>query len=623
MTAGTSERWTEIKALAASGDAAAAFSALRAMARPDDDFPTQRRYARLLAQLPKAALGLRPIRIALLASSTTDQLAEMVRLWLGLEGFDAQILEPPFGQIAQSVLDPASALHGFEPDVVWFFTTHRDVHLRVPPGAAEADVASAIDAAVEQTKGLWRALSARLPALIVQNNVDIPAVDTFGHFEAGIPWSGRSLQRGYNLALGRAPEPGTAIFDLDHVAGAFGKQRWFDTRYWYHSKHAFSFDALGIVAFQFARLVGAAKGGAKKCLVLDLDNTLWGGVIGDDGLERIELGAGPAGEAFADFQAYVGALKERGVILAVCSKNAEENAREPFLKHPGMRLTLDDIAVFRANWDNKADNIRLIARSLDIGLDSLVFVDDNPAERALVRRELPMVSVPELPADPSDYVAALHGERLFETISFSSEDAARNGYYKANASRQELRELSTDLGAYQRSLLMIAETGAVEGFHVPRAAQLINKSNQFHLTGTRYSEARLVALLAQPQWFGRQFALRDRFGDNGLISVVLLRREGDSLDIDTWVMSCRVLGRGMEEFIVNELAALARGVGCRRLVGRYVPSRKNGLVADLYRRLGFAVSADGAEWSRDADAGVLDCHIAAAGDSVVASNTEM
>ncbi len=584
--------WGGIKARAAAGDAKGAFAGLAALARHEDDFVTQRKYARLLDKLPKDGLELRPLKLALLASSTTDHFAEILRLWLALEGFDADIFQPSFGQTAQSVLDPASDLYAFAPDMVWFFGNWRDVRIEVAPGAGRAEVDAAIEAAVAEAAGLWHALQRHAPALIVHNNADIPAMDVFGHLEANVPWSRRSLLRRYNLALADALPPGVSLFDLEHVSSCWGKDRWTDSRYWYHSKHAFAFDAAGTLAFQFARLAGAAKGLAKKCLVLDLDNTLWGGVIGDDGMDGIKLGNGAAGEAFADFQDYARELKERGVILAVCSKNEDANAREPFEHHPAMRLRLDDIAVFRANWNNKADNIREIAETLNIGLDSVVFVDDNPAERSLVRDFLPMVTVPELPEDPALYAAALHRERLFETLSFSSEDRVRNDYYRANASRSELRHAYADLGEFQRSLTMVAAVGAIDSFHLPRAAQLINKSNQFHLTTTRYGDAAIKAMLEDPAWQGRHFSLKDRFGDNGLIAVVLLHRQGGDALVDTWVMSCRVLGRGMEEFIANDLVQTARAMGCRHLIGRYIPSKKNKLVAGLYPRLGFTLVED-------------------------------
>jgi FkbH-like protein len=398
------------------------------------------------------------------------------------------------------------------------------------------------------------------------------------------------------------------LFDLDEIAAAYGKRRWVDARYWHHSKHAFAFDASGLLAHEAAAMLAAAKGLAKKCLVLDLDNTLWGGVIGDDGIEGIQLGSGTDGEAFAAFQGHIKALKDRGVILAVCSKNEEANAMAPFRDHPDMRLSLDDIAVFRANWDNKADNIRAIAETLNIGLDSMVFLDDNPVERGLVRRYLPMVTVPELPSDPAGYLDVLAAGRWFETLSFGAEDRQRADYYRDNAQRAGLQSQFRDHTDYLTSLEMAAEYGDLDSFRLPRMAQLIGKSNQFHLTGTRHGEAELRrradGIAGQARWY----ALRDRFGDNGLISVVVFAWSDGVLDLDTWVMSCRVLARGMEEFILNDLVDQSLQRGCTAITARYVPSAKNGLVAGLYPRLGFTETAaepggtrcfrlDLAEWS--------------------------
>jgi FkbH-like protein len=402
--------------------------------------------------------------------------------------------------------------------------------------------------------------------------------------------------------LAAAAPDRVVIFDLDHQSALFGKARWLDHRFWYHSKHPFDFDAIGRVAHVGAQILASSKGLSKKCLVLDLDNTLWGGVIGDDGLDGIKLGTDADGEAFMAFQAYVKSLKERGVILAVCSKNEEATAKEPFLRHPDMKLGLEDIAVFRANWNNKVENIRQIANTLNIGLDSLVFVDDNPAEREIVRRFLPMIEVPELPEDPSDYVNALAAGCFFETVTFSAEDKERARYYKENAQRAELQLSFTDAADYLRSLEMSSEGGSADKFHLPRMSQLINKSNQFHLTGTRYSEAELEGFSKRDDITLRFFKLRDRFGDNGLISVLVLKQEEALLVIDTWVMSCRVLGRSMEEFIAAEILDVAHARNCRAVIGRYVPSLKNKLVSGLYARLGFTLLSDEngvTTWRRD------------------------
>ncbi len=576
------------KAALAAGDHAGALAELRAAIRPEDDFTEQARIARAFAKVDAGALGLRPLKVAVLAGSTVDHLADVLRFWLAVSGFAAEIYLAPYDTAAQTVLDPASGLYAFAPQVVWLFSTHRDAGVAVEPGTSAAEVEAAVEAAVAERTALWQVLAERLDALVLQNNADIPADDPFGNLAGAAPWGMRTALRLYNARLAAAASAGATVFDLDHVAGLWGRARWTDPRYWHHSKHAFAPDATGVVAAAASRLLAGAMGLARKCLVLDLDNTLWGGVIGDDGVAGIALGTGADGEAFVAFQRHVKALKERGVILAVVSKNEEAAARAPFESHPDMVLRLDDIAVFRANWTNKAENIQDVAETLSIGLDSLVFVDDNPAERDLVRRALPMVEVIELPEDPAYFVEALARAGYFEAAAFSTEDRRRARYYADNAKRVELKRAAVDMDGYLDGLEMVATVGGVDDFHLPRIAQLINKSNQFHLTGTRLTEREVERLANADDSEVFHVRLADRFGDNGLIAVLILRRDGEDLHVDTWVMSCRVLGRTVEEFIANQILVRARRRGCRSVVGRYVTSPKNALVAGLYDRLGFA-----------------------------------
>ncbi len=585
-------RLAAAKSALADGAHKEAFLILTALVTPGDDFVNQARVAKLSLSINQTLLGLQPIRIALLASTTLDHFSDILRFWLAQEGFAADLWIAPYDTIVPTIMDEGSDLYSFRPDIVWIFTTHRDVRVDVAAGGG-SEVQEVIAAAVATNTTLWQTIQHRLSCVILQNNADIPAGDPFGNYAGQVEWTRRNMLRRYNLSLGSAAPFGVVIFDLDHVAANFGRARWVDWRYWYHSKHAFTFDACGTLAFHAARLIAGLKGCAKKAIVLDLDNTLWGGVIGDDGLSGIKLGNGADGEAFVDFQRYVLTLKQRGIILAVCSKNEEENAKEPFLKHPDMVLKLEDIAVFRANWQNKADNICDIARILNIGADSLVFIDDSPLERNLVREFMPMVAVPELPEDPARYVQCIEEHCYFETVSFSPEDTERAAYYRTNAMRSELVAQFTNVAEYLRSLQMVSERGNLNPLLLPRMAQLINKSNQFHLTGTRYSEVELQACANRAQWLVRYYKLSDRFGDNGLISVVVLNGSIEhTVVIDTWVMSCRVLGRTMEEFIHNDIIEIARGMDCHTVIGRYLPSAKNKLVANLYSRLGFSQVSD-------------------------------
>ncbi|MFN8640372.1 MAG: HAD-IIIC family phosphatase [Candidatus Binatia bacterium] len=341
-------------------------------------------------------------------------------------------------------------------------------------------------------------------------------------------------------------------------------------------------------------MVLAGLGHVVKCLVLDLDNTLWGGVVGDDGVEGIAIGPYGDGEPFHRFQFYLRELKRRGIILAVCSKNDHDTALAPFRSHPEMVLREEDIAVFVANWDPKPDNIRLIRERLNIGFDSMVFLDDNPFERTLVRDTLPGVIVPEMPEDPSDYVRAIAELNLFETTAFSEEDRRRADLYRANAERERLATSSTDLTAYLASLDMRVTLARFDELHMTRIVQLLQRSNQFNLTTRRHNLAECRAMMGDgTTWVPWYLKLADRFGDNGLISVVILNRQAPELVIDSWLMSCRVLGRGVEAFAMNSVVDFARQHGYRAVVGHYLPTAKNAMVKDFYARFGYAKVGEG------------------------------
>jgi FkbH-like protein len=340
-----------------------------------------------------------------------------------------------------------------------------------------------------------------------------------------------------------------------------------------------------------ARLIAAARGKYKKCLVLDLDNTLWGGVVGDDGIEGIVLGAGSApGEAFLALQAYALTLSKRGVLLAVCSKNDPKIAEAAFRDHPEILLKRDDFAAFMANWNDKAENLVAIAKALNIGVDSLVFVDDNPVERARIREALPMVAVPELPADPAGYVRCLARAGYFEATAFTKEDQERSRQYAANAARDSLASATGEIDVFLQGLEMSVEYGPIAPNNLVRVTQLINKTNQFNTTTIRRTEHEIDALMAGPNAIGLQFRLIDKFGDNGIVSVIILtpqKDRGDALEIVTWVMSCRVFGRQLEDEIMNIVVEAARRRGVQTLCGPFVPTKKNGVIRDLFANLGF------------------------------------
>jgi FkbH-like protein len=401
----------------------------------------------------------------------------------------------------------------------------------------------------------------------------------------------------------RADAQGVDVIALDAWCARHGLWSWHDPALWHRAKQEIHPNAAPFYGDLVARLLAAAQGTSAKVLVLDLDNTLWGGIIGEDGLAGIALGQGSAaGEAFTEFQRYVHALGRRGIILAVCSKNEESNALEPFERHPEMILKRDDIACVMANWDDKATNLRAIAATLNVALDSVVFVDDNPAERAIVRRELPMVAVPELPSDVSLFPAALSEAGYFEGRQITQDDLARGRHYQANAARSRHIAATTDMEGYLRSLEMRAIWGRFDAANKARVVQLVNKTNQFNLTTRRITDAEVDTLIEDSSALTVHIRLVDRFGDNGIIAVVIGAFAPDSRDMElhTWLMSCRVLGRGVENSTLNIIAEQARALGAERLIGVYRPSAKNAMVRDHYAKLGFvSLNGDGTRFALD------------------------
>lgn len=578
----------ELRVLLKKGETQKAFERLIHIADPVDDCVLQHTYAKLFEKIDPGLSGLMDIRIAILPSSTVDPFKRVLRFWLAQQGLRAVFFEAEYGTLQQTVLNPQSDFYRFSPDVTLIFTNYRDVPLSSSAGDSEQTTLEKVTNACESYAALWKQIRAHSQTFIIQNNADAPYERVYGNYDGASLGSLTNAFRRFNAELPRYLIPGSTILDIDYLASVFGRRQWHNKKFWYHSRHAFALDATGLTASAAAGVIGALKGAAKKCLVLDLDNTLWGGLVAEDGIEGIALGSGPDGEAFVDFQKYLLELKRRGVLLAVCSKNSDQNAREPFLKHPDMQIRLDDIVVFKANWDDKATNIKAMAQELNLGLDSFVFVDDNPAERHLVRSMLPEVNVPELPPDPSGFVEALSSRSYFEMVSFSQEDQKRSEYYKGNISRVEFKQRFVNLTEYLKSLEMAMEVFEINDFNLPRAAQLINRSNQFHLTTTRYSETEILGMQKSKDRLCRCFTLQDCFGDNGLIAVVILdKTDKDALVIDTWVMSCRVLARGVEEFIMREIVNLAKKLKRPLIRGRYLPTKKNALVKDLYGRLFF------------------------------------
>lgn len=527
-------------------------------------------------------------RVGLVGDGTLSLLAPAI-VGSGLRhGLLLEVVEGGYGSAVQEAVDPDSHLHSAKLDMAIVASDARLLGLDQAAGTrdeAEARVA----AAFERVRLIVESLRPSIASSIFVQTIPPPVEPLFGSFDRVETGSVFAMVEALNRRITEwAAEGAVVLIDVARLASTIGLERWDEPRHWHASKLSFSPAAIPAYGDVVARTVAAARGKARKCLVLDLDNTLWGGVIGDDGVAGIALGQGSAaGEAFLAIQRMALELRRRGVVLAVCSKNEDETARIPFREHPDMLLREDHIAVFQANWTDKAANLRAIAETLNIGVDALVFLDDNPAEREQVRQKLPQVAVPELPEDPALYPRLLAAGGYFEAVAFSGEDRERAAYYQANAQRAASLTASGDLEGYLASLDMVCTIRLVDPVSRPRVAQLINKSNQFNLTTRRYSETEVAAAEADPKRHAFQIRLVDRFGDNGIISVIIADKAAAHWEIDTWLMSCRVLGRRVEQAALAHLAAAARADGAAALIGRYVPSAKNMMVANHYEKLGF------------------------------------
>ncbi len=537
----------------------------------------------------------RHVKLALLGSYTTVQFRGLLKLAAHRTGIALDIYESPYGQYQQEILDPASSLYAFAPDVIVLAVHEGEVRFSADSG----DPAAEVEQEVARWQHLWTTIRKRSHALVIHHNFVVPTQPSLGHLAVKRPDARYRMLQHLNTRLADSAPDDVVLVDCERIASEFGKSRWFDPRYWHMARLAVSLGALPVLARHTARVLAGALGLGKKCVVLDLDNTLWGGVIGEDRITGIKIGDGAEGEAFSDFQDYLLELKSRGVILAVCSKNNEADALEPFAGHPGMRLKLDDFAAFVCNWDSKPDNLRRIAGRLNLGLDSLVMVDDNPVERQQIRHELPQVEVPPLPADPARYRYALANSLLFETPYLTADDSSRAAQYRTQVSVEEARSSAASLEEFHRGLEMKARILPFREADLPRIAQLVGKTNQFNLTTVRHSPAELRQFMSDPDCIHLSLRLSDRYGDYGLISVLIAHVAQETAHIGTWLMSCRVLGREVERHLLRHLCLEAAARGCKFITGEYVQTAKNGLVKDLYRRFEFMWGESAGVWRYD------------------------
>ena len=547
-----------------------------------------RRLQRVLGTAPPPNLGAAPVRMAVLGSSTMEHLLPGLRVGALRRGIPLALYTGAYGQYATELADPVGDLHAFRPDLVLFAFDAGHLTAGLSRAGSVAEASACLDQVASDLAGYWRQARARGWGVLQQTLLPgFPSL--LGSNEHRLPGSRAAACERLNHRLrDMADAEGVDLLAVDLRAARDGIPAWHDPVMWHRAKQDVHPGAVPVYGDLVGRILAARQGRSRKALVLDLDNTLWGGVIGDDGLEGIVLGQGSAlGETYVEFQNYARALSHRGIILAVCSKNTEAIAFEPFDRHPEMVLKRSDIACFIANWTDKAANLREIARRLNIGLDALVFVDDNPAERSIIRRELPMVAVPELPEDPSGYAQCVSDGGYFESVTLTAEDVERSRQYQANLERESVRASTTDMDGYLRSLDMELRWSRFDALGATRIVQLVNKTNQFNLTTRRTTAEAVAAIIADPGALSLQARLLDQFGDNGIIAIVHGHRRGIDLVIDTWLMSCRVLGRGVEQATLNLVASEAQRLGASRLVGEYRPSAKNDMVREHYPKLGF------------------------------------
>jgi FkbH-like protein len=533
--------------------------------------------------------GLPKLRVALLSDAATQLLVPVLRELFRRAGVAAEIYEAPFAAIELEVFNPSSNLYAFKPEVVVLLNSTQALRASFFRNGVTPDFVGDLEGRIV---GVWDAIRSNTSALIVQSTYVMPYERLFGNYDlkhAG-SWSNTVSEINRRILLGAREHNNVLVNDVDALASWVGRRAWFDERFWDLAKSFCATDHLPAVAQNIVDIALAARGRAVKCIVLDLDNTLWGGIVGDDGIDGIQLSAHGDGEAFHRFQLFLLGLKRRGILLCVCSKNEHAAAIKPFEEHPEMVLRKDDITIFVANWENKAENIKRIREGLEISYDSIVFLDDNPFERNSVRAILPDVIVPELPEDPSDYVKAVSELNLFETTSVSAEDGGRADLYHAEFERRAAASTFSNFEEYLQSLDMTIEVARFTPSRLGRIAQLLQRSNQFNLTTHRYNERECETMMQDASCIPLYGCLRDRLGDHGLISIIVARPDSSVgvLDITDWLMSCRVLARGVEEYLMNSVVAEAARLNLEVVAGTYIPTAKNAMVRDFYAKFSFA-----------------------------------
>ncbi|MFO0827690.1 MAG: HAD-IIIC family phosphatase [Phycisphaerales bacterium] len=587
----------EIDAHVAAGDVSAATIALRKLWRASPDPATAgfvvARFDALRGQHGDK-LAMTPARLAILRSYTVEPIVPMLKAGAYCAGIALDVYLSEFNAYVQDIINPSSPLYAFQPTVVVLAVQTRDIapdlwlrFVDLSPQQVDESAQHIVDAYRSWIETLRRHTKAH----VIVHNLERPAHPALGAFDRLAERSQLETIEKINAGIAAIAKAKSNVYvlDYDQLLARRGVDRTHDERKWLTVRMPLNAGEMGTLALEWLRFLHPICGRTCKALVLDLDNTLWGGVIGEDGMEGIKLDTEYPGAAFQKFQRAILDLFERGVILAINSKNNEADAMEAINNHPGMLLKADHFAAFRINWMDKATNLREIARELNIGIDSLAFFDDNPVEREWVASQLPEVTVIDVPADPMGYAAALRAAPQFERLSLSAEDRVRGRMYAENRLRSELQSQFSSMEEFYESLNMEMEFVPVGAGSLPRIAQLTQKTNQFNLTTRRYSEEQVASMAADPAWQLCAVRVKDRFGDNGIVGVAFTRLEGDEAEIDTLILSCRVIGRTVETGFLSYIAERAIGAGAKRLHGWYLPTKKNAPCKEFYGAHGFAV----------------------------------
>lgn len=528
------------------------------------------------------------VKIAILGGSTTNDIKDILELFLLNQGFKPSFYESAFGQYWQDAMFENKELILFQPDIIFVHTSNRNIEKYPALKNSEEEISALLDHQYKYFEVMWDKLATTFNCPIIQNNFEMPFYRLLGNTDVSDIHGHTNYVTCLNSKLYKYAQSHKNFYinDINYLSADYGLKEWLNPFYWHMYKYSLCVPAIPYLSFSVSNIIKSLYGKNKKALVLDLDNTLWSGVIGDDGIDGIEIGhETPLGEIYSEFQGYLKSLKELGIMLNVNSKNDYEYAMAG-LNHIEGILNADEFIVIKANWENKDTNISQIANELNLSSDSIVFIDDNPAERDLIKNQLPNISVPDL-GSVENYIEVIDRSGFFEVTNFSDDDIKRNEMYKENIQRTKYQQNFKNYDKYLKSLEMIAVIKEFENIYLPRIVQLINKTNQFNLTTKRYTENEMEAILHNDNYIKLYGKLKDKFGDNGIVTVVIGKKSESTLDIILWLMSCRVLKRGMEYAMLDELVEKAKECNINKLRGHYYSTTKNPMVKDFYGKLGF------------------------------------